>query len=390
MEDKDLEQLKEMVDNSVAAGFESLGLNEIVKRFTPGVDGDEPPKDPGAFKSFGDQMQAVVMAATPGGSVDARLKAATGLSEGVPSDGGFLVQQDFVEELLRRTYETGILVPKCRTIPISANKNGLKVNATDETSRATGSRWGGIHGYWAAEAAEKTASKPKFRQMELSLQKLIGLCYATDELLQDATALGEVLMQGLSEEFNFLFDDSIIRGTGAGQPLGILNANCTVSVAIETGQAADTFIAENVVKMYARLWSRSKSNAVWYINQDVLPQLFTMSLAVGTGGAPMFIPAGGISGQQPASLLGRPIVEIEQCSTVGDVGDVILADLSQYLMIKKGGIDAASSIHVRFIYDETAFRFVLRVDGQPIWNAPLTPYKGSNTLSPFITLDERA
>jgi hypothetical protein len=50
------------------------------------------------------------------------------------------------------------------------------------------------------------------------------------------------------------------------------------------------------------------------------------------------------------------------------------------------------SIHVKFDYDESVFRFVMRVDGQPWRASALTPYKGgsSNTLSHFIALSERA
>ena len=80
---------------------------------------------------------------------------------------------------------------------------------------------------------------------------------------------------------------------------------------------------------------------------------------------------------------------LEQCSAAGDLGDIILLDPTQYLLIDKGGINAASSIHVRFLYDENVFRFIYRVDGQPIWNKPLTPYKGSATVSPFVTLAKR-
>jgi len=378
-----------IVDAAVRQALDNYGMNDIVKRFTPGHDEGEEPKGDEQFKSFGEQMQAVYMAATPGQGVDPRLKAATGLSEGVPSDGGFLVQQDFSNELLQNVHDTGILYPKCRRLPISANSTGIKINAVDETSRVAGSRWGGIRGYWAAEAAEKTKSKPKFKQLELSLQKLVGLCYATDELLQDTAALGTVLMQGFSEEFNFLVDDAIVRGTGAGQPLGLLNANCLISVGAETGQAATTIVAENIQKMWARLYNRSRRNAYWYINQDCLPQLHSMSLAVGTGGVPVYMPAGGLSGQPYGTLYGRPVIEIEHCATLGAQGDIILADLSQYLVIEKGGIQSASSIHVRFIYDETAFRFVWRVDGQPAWTAALTPFQGSNDVSPFIVLDAR-
>jgi HK97 family phage major capsid protein len=349
---------------------------------------------PEGFRSFGEQLQAILRASQNGGPVDRRLleiKAPAGMSETVSSDGGFLVQTDFAAELFRRVYETGALASRVRRIPISANSNGLRMNAINETSRATGSRWGGIQGYWMAESGTKQTSAPKLRQMDLNLHKLAGLCYATDELLADAAALETVIREGFAEEFAWLLDDAILNGTGAGQPLGILQSGALVSITKETGQAAATFVYENAVKMWSQLWGRSKSNAVWLINQDVEPQLYSMSLAVGTGGVPVYMPANGVSGAPYGTLFGRPVLEIEQTATLGTVGDVVLADLSQYLMIEKGGMESASSIHVKFTTDETAFRFVMRVDGQPAWNQYLTPASGStNYLSPFIALATRA
>jgi HK97 family phage major capsid protein len=343
------------------------------------------------FPSLGAQMMAVVNAGRSGGHVDPRLYNATGLNETVPSEGGFLVQTDFANQLAKDLTATDLLAARCDKIQISGNANGIKINGVDETSRAS-TRYGGIVGYWKDEAAQKTASKPKFRQIELSLHKLIGLCYATDELITDAAALEGFIRQAFVGEFGFLRDDAIINGSGAGQPLGILNAGCLVSVAKETGQKADTIVAENIVKMYSRMFARSRANAVWLINQDIEPQLFTMSLAVGTGGVPIYMPAGGLSGQPYATLFGRPVIAIEQCPTLGDVGDIIFADMSGYILAEKGGVETAMSIHVKFDYDESVFRFVMRVDGQPWRASALTPYKGgsSNTLSHFVALAERA
>lgn len=347
------------------------------------------------FGSAGEFFLAVMRAASPQPFVDPRLRvsmrnAATGLQEGIPSDGGFLVQQDFQQTLLARAYETGQVAARCRRVPISANSNGLKIPGIDETSRATGSRWGGVRAYWIGEADAKTATKPKFRMIELNLQKLVGLCYATDELLQDATALASVIEQAFAEEFGFMLDDAVINGTGAGQPLGVMSAPCLVTVAKEVGQLADTVVYENIVNMWARLYARSRPNAVWFINQDVEPQLFTMGIQIGTGGSPVYMPPGGAAAAPYGTLFGRPVIPIEQCQTLGDAGDILLADFSQYILIDKGGIQSASSIHVRFVYDESVFRFVYRVDGQPLWNATLTPFKGSNTLSPFVRLAARA
>jgi HK97 family phage major capsid protein len=121
-----------------------------------------------------------------------------------------------------------------------------------------------------------------------------------------------------------------------------------------------------------------------------MPQLTQMAMVIGTGGVPVYMPASGISGQTYGTLFGRPVVPVEYCSTLGTVGDIILADFSQYVLADKGGVESASSAHVAFLTDEMVFRITYRVDGQPMWHSALTPFKGSNTLSPFITLATRA
>lgn len=358
----------------------------------PRPEGQPPESRKERFKSLGEQLVAAMRAAQPGSPVDPRLLEvrASGLNESVPSEGGFLVQTDFSNELLQQVFQTGILAPRCRRITISGNANGIKINGVDETSRAS-TRSGGILGYWKNEAAQKTSSKPAFRQIELNLHKLIGLCYATDELLADAVALEAFIREAFAAEFGFLLDDAIIRGTGSGQPLGILNSGCLVTVSKQTGQTADTVVWENVVDMYARLFAQSRPNAVWLVNQQVEPQLMKMAMAVGTGGVPVYMPAGGASQSPYATLFGRPVIACEQCSALGDVGDIIFADFGGYILAEKGGIESAMSIHVKFDYDESVFRFVLRVDGQPVRASALTPYKGGSgaTLSHFVTLAAR-
>ncbi len=343
--------------------------------------------------AFGEFLQAVYKDSVPGYRLgrDQRLYAATasGASEAVLSDGGFLVQKDFSNEILRRANTMGAVMSRVRRIPISSGSNGLKINAIDETSRADGSRWGGVQVYWTAEAAQKTASKPKFRQMELDLKKLAGLFYSTDELLADAAALQSIAMEAFSEELNFKIEDAIFNGTGAGQMLGILNSGALITESKETGQAAATIVYDNVLKMWSRLHARSRPNSAWFIDQSTEPQLYKMSLAVGTGGAPVYLPAGGASSAPYATLFARPVIPVEYCAALGTVGDICLFDLSQYLMVDKGGLETASSMHVRFIYDEMVFRFVYRVDGQPIWNSALTPKSGGSTQSPFVVLESR-
>jgi len=348
-------------------------------------------KSKDTFKSFDEQLIAVKTAFSPTGSIDPRLyNAATGLNESVGNEGAFLVQQDYSNELLKEVYETGQLASRCRKQPISGNANSIKINGVDETSRAA-SRMGGVKGYWADEADEKTASKPKFRKIELTLKKLVGLCYLTDELMEDAAGIGAFVHDAFVSEFGFLLDDAIYNGLGAAQPLGILNAGSLVTVPKEGGQGADTILTQNLVNMYARRFAGMTGNYVWLYNQNIEPQLMTMSLAVGAGGSATYLPPGGLSGAPYGNILGLPAIAIEHAATLGDVGDIVLANLPNgYILAEKGGIKSDLSIHVRFIYDEQVFRFILRVDGQPVRATALTPAKGTDQLSHFIALAARA
>jgi len=357
---------------------------------TRSVQKDQNQSEKRTWGSFSEFLQAVVDASTPGKRFDPRLRenrgAASGLSEAISSDGGFVVQSDFANSLLARVYSEGQFASRVRRIPISAQSNGLKINVIDETSRATGSRFGGVRAYWMSEADAYTASKPKMRQMELKLQKLGAVCYLTDELMQDATALQSVVEDAFVREMAFAVDEAILNGDGAGKPLGILKSNALVTVAKESGQAAATVSKENIVKMRARLFAANRANSVWFINQAVEPQLNLLTL----GDLGVYFPAGTLANAPEDRLFGRPVLPIEQCSALGTAGDIVLADLGEYLMIDKGSVQMQSSIHVRFLYDEQVLKFTYRVDGQPVWNSALTPYKGSDTLSPYIALAARS
>ena len=377
---KEIEELKDLIEREERVQALEMA-NPVIE------DKTNKPNEPETkgFKSLGEQLIAVAKSARAGAKVDERLiearAAGGGLNEGVPADGGYLVQTDFSTELLKPIYETGILSSRVRRIPISSNANGITINGIDETNRTDSNRWGGIVTYWLNEAGLKVGSKPKFKQIELKLKKLIGLCYATDELLQDASALEAVIAPAFNSEIGFRVDDAIFEGNGVGMPLGFINGGSLVSVTRTTALKTDY---ADVCSMYSRMLTKSRANAVWLINQQIEPQLFGML----NGTFPAYMPAGGISGAQYGTLFGRPVIPIEQASAIGYVGDLTFADLSQYILIDKGGIQTASSIHVSFLYDEQVFRFVYRVDGMPANNSAITPFKGS-TMSPFIALTEK-
>jgi HK97 family phage major capsid protein len=184
-------------------------------------------------------------------------------------------------------------------------------------------------------------------------------------------------------------EDAIFEGGGAGMPFGIMNSPALVTVPKQSGQAAATIVKENIDNMWARLWARSRRNAVWFINQDCEPQLNQMNQAVGTGGQLVYLPPGGLSNAPYATLYGRPLFATEYNNALGAPGDIMLADLSQYTLVDKGGVQAATSMHVAFLTDEFVFRITYRVDGKPMWATTITPFKGSLVKSPFAVIAQR-
>lgn len=349
------------------------------------------------FQTFGHFCQEIIKAGitkTPTHrlvSAYSRFNAvATGMGVGVGADGGFMVPPEFATKIFARMYAPDSVF--ARTEIYNINGNSIKLPRVNETSRATGSRAGGVRAYWTDEGETVTASKPSLGQLGLSLHKLMAIGRATQELLDDSpVAIDAFYTKHFGDEINFLVSDSLFNGTGAGMPLGALNADCTVSVSKETGQSGATVNATNILKMWSRLYAGCRQNAVWFINQDVEPQLYTMQIGTGVANQVVYMPPGGLSQAPYATLMGRPVMPVEYCSTLGTVGDIALIDFSQWVSaVKAGGPTSAVSMHLYFATDENAFRTTYRLDSQPWWNSPLTPYKGSNTQSCAITLATRA
>jgi len=315
----EVDALKKEIETEVR--MQELEAEEASQAGSPS---EEPPsKDERRSTPLGEDLSAIM-----------EKRVITGMSELVPADGGFFVNTDQALELIKTTFTLASLAPKCKKVTISSNSNSVDFNAIAETSRVTGSRFGGLNGFWLEEGGTKTAAQPVFRKIELKLKKLAALCYLTDELIQDASALQSMVQSMYPEEFAWLIDDAIYRGAGGGQPVGILGHASAVNVAIQPGQtlANGAIVYENIVDMFSRMVPSSMPKAEWYINQTCLPWLYTMALAVGFGGVPVYMPANGASSAPYGTLMGKKVNVIEHASALGTVGDIAFLDASQYIL----------------------------------------------------------
>ena len=244
---------------------------------------------------------------------------------------------------------------------------------------------GGLIVYRRSEAQSVTATRMQVEQVALTANILSGLTYTTEELLSDsAISFVSLIEAGFRDEFAGKLLNEKIRGTGVGEMEGILNTPGLISVDAETGQDGDTIVYDNIVNMRARCWGYG--NAVWLYNQDVLPQLMKLTM-----GGLLNVPMWQTSAREgePDMLLGRPAFPCEYCPTLGDAGDLLLCNWSQYLEGSYQPLQSGESVHVRFIYNERTFRFTMRNDGRCWWRAALTPAVSTTTLFPFVAIAAR-
>jgi HK97 family phage major capsid protein len=316
--------------------------------------------------------------------------AGVGMVEAVGQDGGLLLQGETSVDLMTKGFNNSQVLR--RTSSRTTMSQFVDIIEVDEDSMAEGSRQGGIRVYTDKELALITSSKTKFRKLRIEPKRLTGLYHASLEILRDVPMLEGEMSAMFTKEFARKKQYQCIRGTGSGEALGILNSDAIVTVAKETGQSAGTIVRNNLTKMMSRVYFDNMPAIAWFINQDTLPELTKLTVDVGTGGNATndFImradPANGSLG----TLFGFPVIPLEQCSTLGTVGDIFIADFSEYITADKGGIDAASSIHVKFEYAQSTFRFLHWFDGQPRWRTALTPENGTNTVAPTVVLATRA
>ena len=396
---EDREALRAEVSASVKASIESAMKEQKLIPFTPPP--EETMNPTGGFSCISEFAKAVALASPDmGGNVDKRLKnfdarnfKAAGdptLEEGDPAAGGYLVPTEFRNQVLRREEAISPFVNQATIIPMQTSSIDIPyVNGFNE---AGGVVDGGIQWLWTAEKAAHTAKRPDFGMVSLKLKTLVGLCYGTDQLLEDSPISMEgILMSGFANGLNNEKMRVFMHGSGAGQPRGITNDKALVVVAKEAAQKAATIKFENVIKMLAQFYGDS---GVWIINRQCLPQLCSMSLVVGTGGVPVFMPANGVAGAMFPTLFGFPIQWAKHGKALGTQGDITLVDPSQYLVGQKagaaGGVKTAVSIHLKFDYAQTAFRLIARMDGQGWWPQAFIGPESPDALSPFVQLATRA
>lgn len=394
------EQLTTKLGELVTKSLDSVSAS-IDKRITGIVNvkhdsqADEYSKN---FTGDVDFFKAVIKSSQKGVAVDERFttKAPTGMNTLDDTEGGFLIPDNVASGIMDLVLGDEMSLMG-RTDQRTTSGNNFKTVVAREISRKAGYRHQGMAAYWTEEAGLFVASQPTWSKFALDLHKITALAYVTEEELDDASvAIAPILSKLASKAIMFLVNQSILTGTGVGKPKGILREEALITIEKRAGQGAGTILHRNITQMYARLHPSMRAGAVWLVHPNVEEQLeFIQFDDTTTAGVyPIYFPSGTsalASKGNLGTMKGLPVIPCEFCSDLGNKGDIILAHMPSYMTLVKanGGIKTATSIHVRFLYEEQAFRFSFRVGGASPWTAPVEDLNGTTLRGPFITLENR-
>ncbi len=305
------------------------------------------------------------------------------MTEGIGSEGGFLVPTEYAEQVHNVSLENEIVMPRATVMPMTVNEKkipGFEIG--DHSSNL----YGGFTASYSPEIGTLSQANPKTREISLSCKKLYGFLRFSNELFEDIPGSGEQIANICGKGLGWYRDKSFLKGTGAGQPLGILSSPCLIETSAEVGQAANTIVYENLLNMLSHLWMGSFRNSVWICHPSTITELGTLTIDVGTAGAHIPVMRESDGGFQ---ILTRPVIFTEKTVSLGNKGDIMLADFSQYVIGLRQEMRIDFSPHLYFSTDELAARLIERHDGEPLWDEALTLEDGSTTVSPFVVLEAR-
>lgn len=383
---RDLEGMLADIPDETEARTAAVTAPEIVK-----TQAEEERKAPAevktddskVYRSFGEQLIDIKKAALgygPSPALEKVQRSILGMNTQTGADGGYAIQVDFANRIFDSIVEQSEILSRIDRYQVSANANEVFVTMVNETT--TENVFGGIKAYVVEEGAQIPTTKPALRQFRLGLKKIAALAYVTDEQMRDAQFTGSLLERGFALAIARLREKMVIDNV-------VANGGTTI-IAKESGQDAASVVGKNFLKMRNALISTSRRNAIWTMHPDVAAELPEMYLSGAHTDKFIYMPENGISVAGYDRLFGREIIESDYCSALGTKGDILYWNPFEYLEIFKGGVEAATSIHVAFDTAQMAFRAISYVNGMCKYDKGITLVNSQTQRASYVTLATRA
>jgi HK97 family phage major capsid protein len=297
------------------------------------------------------------------------------------TSGGYLVPVEFHGRLMGLVSERSVVRPRATLVPMASRSCAIPaLDVVTAPAAGDSALLGGVVARWTEEATALNETEPNLKQIELVNYELSGYSKVSNTLLADnAVGLDAFLMQLFSRAIAWYEDHAFLRGNGVAKPLGVLNWAGLISA---SRSAASAFALADVANMFARLLPGGTDRSIcWVIHPTVIVKLLQM-----TGGDNVIFLGNDITGKPRMKILNYDIEVSEKLPALNTVGDVLLCDFQHYLIGDRQQIEIAFSEHVAFLTNQSVWRFVSRVAGQPWLRDKVTLSDASSTLAPFIAL----
>ncbi|PSK04223.1 phage major capsid protein [Brevibacillus porteri] len=391
-------------ENTVAARSASI-QNQTVTPYRPSaVFGGNPtqpePKNDNGFTSLGEFINAVRFGDTKGRLAEVPVGQGEGggykvpdafrgqilpsqvlnqWSMGTGGEGGFAVPVEFRPDVLMISPEAAIVRSRATVIPAGEEAPDTKITmpALDQGTKGV---FGGVEVSWIGEGQEKPDTDGALKEVALQPHEVAATTVVTDKLLRNWTAADSFISSLLTKAMMAAEDIAFLTGNGTNKPTGVVGAAGTLTVNRAT---ANTVTYDDIVLLLAYLLPDSASSSIWVANQSIMPDLVKLRDPAGNY---IFIQGNATKGI-PATLLGIPIRFTGKTPAKGQKGDLVLVDLSYYLIKDGSGPYIAASEHVYFKQNKTVIKAFWNVDGKPWVIAPLTLEDKVTKVSPYVALD---
>jgi len=332
--------------------------------------------DNGGFASHDEYFRTIIS-----GRSDNRLELLEKRQQviGSPTLGGYAVTAELTAWLMDQSLDGEIVRSRATVWPMASDERKVPAWNIQDTSSSVA----GLVGVWIEELGTNTPQEALLRQIILKAKKLAIYTQASREIMEDGLQFGQQLTSIMVQAMGYFMDLAFFVGSGAGQPVGIIDAPGTIAV---TRTEADSINFRDIVNMLGQLAPGSFANAIWVASQEALPLLMTTASTHVVGTAGSYIPlVNEINGK--FTILGKELLFTEKVPGLGQRGDLGLYDFGQYAIGMRKDIVIDQNVAPGWTTDALSLRTLLRVDGQPHYGEPLTQRSGL-LVSPFVVLDD--
>lgn len=211
--------------------------------------------------------------------------------------GGYLAPEQFVAELIRNLVE----ISPIRSASRVANTSAGKLIIPKRTSRLTAQ--------WVGEIEDRPGTEPAYGQQAIEMHELACHVDVSNWLLEDAAFdIAAELAFDFAEEFGLKESQAFLAGDGVKKPVGIM-ADPTVPVV--AGGKASVLEPDMLIRFLYSLPAFYRNRGAWLMNSATMATIRLMK-----DGSGNYLWREGIADGQPATLLGRPVIDAPH---MGDV-----------------------------------------------------------------------